>query len=203
MNDFPIIPATKLSISQRTLVFGVGINDSDYATSANVGGLRVVCPVYRKWRDMLMRCYSARYQEKYPSYAGCYVVDEWLTFSNFSDWMVSNDYEGLELDKDILFCGNKVYSPSTCVFVKMKINRLLNNHRVGRGGMMLGVSKSYGRFKSSCRSDGKTVYLGRFDSEIEAHDAYKEFKYSIIKKLSDGESEQIKSALLRYVIPKY
>ena len=111
----------------KILVCGVGINDADYVvkkfeTIGYVDGKRKrklvwTCPYHRAWESMLKRCYSAKYQERQPTYKGCTVSDDWLTFSNFRAWMIAQDWEGKHLDKDLLFEGNKIYSTETCVFV--------------------------------------------------------------------------------------
>ena len=110
----------------KKLVCGVGINDADYAvqkleTVGYADGKRKqrlvwVCPYYQTWIDMLKRCYSDKLQERQPTYKGCSVSEEWLTFSAFKVWMEKQDFERKQLDKDLLFEGNKVYSAETCVF---------------------------------------------------------------------------------------
>lgn len=114
--------ATKASFSLRSRVYGIGINDADYVTtmSKKNGGWR--CPFYYRWEKMLRRCYSEHYQKINPSYIGCSVCPEWLYFSKFRLWMVTQNWEGLELDKDLLVVGNRVYSPDTCCFISHKIN---------------------------------------------------------------------------------
>jgi len=102
----------------KKLVYGVGINDADYVTQkwetiSYVNGkqkqnLVWECHYYRTWCGMLMRCYSAKHQERNPTYKGCSVSEEWLRFSNFKSWMERQDFEGMQLDKDLLFEGNKV-----------------------------------------------------------------------------------------------
>lgn len=101
-------------------VQGVGIMDADYIVDVREYWVengkrksRLVwsCPFHRKWSDMLVRCYSPKRLEYRQSYAGCYVCDEWLTFSNFKSWMEKQDWEGKHLDKDLLQTGSKVYSP--------------------------------------------------------------------------------------------
>ena len=47
----------------------------------------------------------------------------------FKDWMENQDWEGNQLDKDLLFEGNKVYGPKTCVFV----TRMVNNFTLDSG----------------------------------------------------------------------
>lgn len=117
------------------LVQGFGINDADYVVSKYEswyeGGERKLkilwqCPYYVKWRSMLNRCYSARYHKNKPTYIGCYVCEEWLTFSNFKAWMETQDWERKELDKDLLMEGNKEYGPNFCVFISRELNLFLD-----------------------------------------------------------------------------
>ena len=51
---------------------------------------------------MLQRCYSPKNHAKNPTYIGCYVAKEWLTFSNFKAWMGSQQWQGMELDKGVI-----------------------------------------------------------------------------------------------------
>ena len=80
-------------------VYGVGINDADYTIKPTIENNRSKCMYYEKWIKMLQRCYSKSYQEKHPSYKGCSVCEEWLTFSNFKAWMETQDWKGKSLDK--------------------------------------------------------------------------------------------------------
>ena len=77
---------------------------------------------------MLERCYSQKTQEKHTTYKECSVSEEWYNFQNFAEWMDKNyNYETMQkwhLDKDILFKGNKIYSPERCAFVPQEINVL-------------------------------------------------------------------------------
>lgn len=107
MSDFPIIPASKRSLSLRRKILGVAINDAEYVVTAKVDGVKISCPYYKVWANMLQRCYNKKEQERYPNYAGCTVCDEWLTFSTFKSWMERQDWRGKHLDKDIsnqFFC---------------------------------------------------------------------------------------------------
>ena len=38
---------------------------------------------YRKWHDMIERCYNPNSLKKRPTYEGVYVCDEWLNYQNF------------------------------------------------------------------------------------------------------------------------
>ena len=80
--------------------------------------------------------------------------------------MEKQDWEGKFIDKDLLFPGNKVYGPDTCVFVTRQLNNLFTDHG-GRGPHKQGVYK-HGQSKRYVkrtfgellpRFDGKTCCL--------------------------------------------
>lgn len=190
-------PINKASSAQRSLIYGVGINDADYIVRDG----KDTCPIYSKWSSMIKRCYSDKALAKFPKYKGCTVCDEWLVFSNFKLWMESKEWKGLSLDKDILVQGNKIYSPSTCVFVPLHVNNLLLDRRSLRGKYMQGVDlHSSGRFRASCRRNSKNTHIGLYDTELLAHEAYKRFKYKVIKEVAESQPKDIRDALLSFVI---
>ena len=92
---------------------------------------------------MFRRCYNKEWQEKEPTYKGCKVCYEWIYFSNFKKWYKDNFYkiedEQMELDKDILNKGNKIYSPKNCIFVPKIINCLFTKSNKIRGDLPIGV----------------------------------------------------------------
>jgi len=184
----------------RKKVHGVGVNDADYNVTKFVDGKRVTCNFYLKWSDMIKRCYCKSFQSKNKSYIGCSVDSEWLTFSVFKDWMEKHQWIGMDLDKDLLIQGNKVYSSKTCCFIPRSINSLLTFKKHGRSTSSTGVSysKNEHKFKASCRVNGKKVNLGTFAKESDAHNAYLLFKRNIIKDVAMNCSEPLKSALLNY-----
>lgn len=186
------------------LVYGVGINDADYSVNTRFGKNRIMCPFYSRWANMLERCYSKVYQAKQPSYIDCTVCAEWLTFSKFKEWMEGQDWNGKQLDKDLLIDQNKHYSPSTCVFVDSSVNQFLKDRAACRGEFKIGVyySKSRHCFISSCRNPitKKREFLGHFDTEEDAHLAWKKRKHELACKLADLQSDQrvIKALKCKY-----
>ena len=166
---------------KKPTVFGVGINDADYnITKQGVvdGVTKIVwnCPYYITWYSMIRRCYSDVALKHRPTYKGCKVSEEWLTFSNFRSWMSQQDWEGKQLDKDVLILGNKLYSSDTCVFVTMQVNVFLTDRRNDRGSFLIGVCKEVNdkKFRVFCNNPftGKQEHIGYFSSEIEGHEAW-------------------------------
>lgn len=87
---------------------------------------------YIKWFSMFNRCYNPKYHEKQPKYKDCSVAEEFHCFQDFAKWMDENWYEYdkmLELDKDLLVEGNKIYSPKTCCFIPKEINNAITYKR--------------------------------------------------------------------------
>ena len=188
--------------TKRPLTEGVGVNDAEYAISATIDGVEVNCPYYKTWRNMLKRCYNSKYKEKYPTYKGCKVCDEWLIFSNFKKWMEKQDWKGKQLDKDIMNKGNKVYSDANCIFVTEAINNLILNNNSSRGKYKTGVSyiRSSGKYRAKCNIKGKSEHIGCFDAEEDAYIAYKKRKNEFILEVASTCQEPLRTALSKHLI---
>jgi hypothetical protein len=172
-------------------VLGAATNDADYKIQVHEDEDVWDCPYYKRWKNMLERCYLPIYQKKNPAYIGCTVCDEWLWFSKFRSWMEKQDWKDKELDKDILFIGNKIYSPETCVFLHEKVNSFTTDSLGARGEYPLGVyfHKSKGKFMASCSNPFtlKIEYLGLFTCPEEAHQAWKARKHELAVQLADSK----------------
>jgi len=182
------------SVRSRRLVYGVGVNDSDYVTN--------VCPYYSVWANALRRCFSTKYQQEKPTYQGCTFEESWKTFSVFKAWMEQQDWQGKALDKDLLVQGNKHYGPNTCIFITPALNNLLTLRANDRGAYPVGVSsyvtKGCRYFKASCSLHAQRKTVGTFKTVQEASDCYKAAKLGHIATLAAAEPDpRIKAALLR------
>lgn len=202
-------------LKTRKLVHGVGVNDADYPvnTYAVINGRHKRlwrCPIYRSWRDMLNRCYSAKWHDQFPTYTGCTVDPEWHSFMAFRAWMLSQDWEGKQLDKDILFPGNKVYGPDSCVFVSSQLNSFMIDCCAARGKWPIGVcwAERAGKFIALCRNPftGKRGHLGYFTDPFEAHEAWRAKKHEYACRYADMQTdpriaEALKSRYLKGATP--
>jgi hypothetical protein len=167
------------------LVYGFGINDADYVVCPTIDGKQVWCTYYAKWQNMLLRQTPKEWKRK-PTYTGVKVCEEWRSFMAFRAWMVTQDFVGKELDKDLLGDG-KVYSPETCVFVTQAVNKFTTDSGAARGEWPIGVCKVGYRFRAQIRVNGKVTYLGLFDCPNEAHQTWRKAKQELGLKLIEQQ----------------
>lgn len=156
----------------KGIVYGVGINDADYAIQCGIPGKKWVCPYYMKWKSMMQRGYSAKFKEKNPSYSETKVCMEWYRFSVFRKWMVDKDWIGNQLDKDFLGGGSDEYSPNNCVFIPQYLNALFTDCRASRGDHPLGVNwNKKGKYyqMKCCMGDGTRAIIDCFQDAHLAH----------------------------------
>ena len=164
--------------------YGIGyLGEGKYKVREN--GKKTKC--YKEWIQMLQRCYDPKTQERQPTYKGCLVCEEWHNFQNFAEWFYKHYYEvpnqRMELDKDILFKGNKIYSPDNCSFVPKDINNLFVKCEKRRGDLPIGVTyhKRDNVYEAWCAK----IYIGRYNTIDSAFQSYKHYKENLIKKLAD------------------
>lgn len=135
--DTGYVTATDMySIKQGTIrdwlkptVCGVGVVGYKYKSSSNGTSL----PHHNCWSSMLLRCYDEKFKARHPTYKDCTCSDNFKQYTYFYEWCEQQkgfntfDENGaiFELDKDLLFKDNKLYSEHTCVFLPKEINALV------------------------------------------------------------------------------
>ena len=187
-------------------VYGVGILGTKYPSREGDRNTKE----YMLWADMLRRCYSDKYQKKYPTYEGCEVSDKFKSYEYFYEWcnkQIGFSNKDWHLDKDLLIKGNKVYNEDSCVFIPQEINSLLTKSTASRGEHLIGVywNKKASAFVAQIsKNKGKQEHLGYFKTEIEAFRAYKKAKESFIKEQANEWKSQIDEraylALINYEV---
>jgi hypothetical protein len=182
------------------LAHGVGINDADYPIYTTINGTTIKCPYNTIWSVMIQRCYSERFQDKYPTYKGCTVDDRWIRFMQFRDWMMTQDWEGKSLDKDIIVPGNKVYGPDTATFVTRDTNQFIVDRSRSRGQYPIGACWHSRQKKFAAQignGSGKPITLGYFDTAQDAHLAWKAEKHRQALVLADKQTDSRVAEALR------
>ena len=187
-------------------VFGVGVVGTKYPSMIN----GVQTKEYELWKSMLRRCYSDKYQKKYPTYEGCEVSNNFKSYEYFYEWchkQIGFSNQDWQLDKDLLVKGNKVYSEDSCVFIPKEINTLLTKSTSSRGEYLIGVCwhKARKAFMAQVgKGKGKLKHLGYFTTEIEAYNAYKQAKEVFVKEQAEKWKSQIDErayeALMNYTV---
>ena len=187
-------------------VCGVGISGTKYPPSISGRNTKE----YNLWKRMLERCYSDSFKKKRPTYEGCEVSENFKSYEYFYEWcqnQIGFSNQGWHLDKDLLIKGNKVYSENTCVFIPSEINSLLTKREALRGDHLIGVCwhKRGEAFVATVnKNKGKREYLGLFNTELEAFNAYKTAKESFIKEQANKWKSQIDprayNALMNYEV---
>lgn len=100
-------------------VYGVGyLGEGLYSPKDYKNGRLINSPAYEVWCSKLKNCYGK--SKSSHLYADVEFCKEWLCFQNFAEWFyqqVDQYGKGGIVDKDLLFLGNREYSPHTCVYV--------------------------------------------------------------------------------------
>ena len=140
-------------------------------------------PEYLRWTNMIQRCYNKKIHKYKPYYKDKKVCEEWLNFANFRIWYREHIIEGakVDLDKDILCQGNKVYSPETCVFVEHYINTVFEDRSAKRRI----VQNKEKRYEVYMIVLNKNILFGTFDTKEEAEKGYVTGKKDYILKLAE------------------
>ena len=130
---------------------------------------------YLIWKSMMARCYSSKYQNKYPTYKNVVVCRAWHNYQIFAEWFEENYIEGYELDKDILSGNQKIYSPETCCFIPKKLNKFMANIQSSNTSGCIGVHwhKYNNKWIANIRINNKLIHLGYYTDIKEAENVYK------------------------------
>lgn len=177
-------------------VCGVGyIGEGDYKASQN----RKHTIEYDRWKGILRRCYTEKERFKNPTYIDCIVDEQWLNFQNFAQWWNENYYEidgeQMQVDKDILHKGNKIYSPNSCIFVPQDINILFTKRHRNKDSLPMGINydKKRNKYRAFCSINSKLIAIGNSFETIEDafYLGYKPFKENLIKQKADEYKDKI------------
>lgn len=184
----------RYSVNKRKPIYGWGINDADYVVQPVINGRQVLCPFYSRWVGMLTRVFCPKYKEKNPSYSDCSVHDTWKYFSNFKAWMEEQEWEGNDLDKDVLKPGNKIYGPDHCVFIPPRLNKSLNLKSVSLSSRNLPVGVGKVGLKYIASLSGYAGVRTRIGTFLDAKAAHKAWQMA--------KSEQLEDTLSWYALQK-
>jgi len=169
---------------------------------------------YTHWNGFIQRVHYKKHKSA-EHYKNVLICEDWYNYQTFAKWAEENYYEipnhQIQLDKDILIKGNKLYSPDTCVFVPQVINALFTKSDKARGDLPIGVYwfEEGGNYRAQCsyvddNNVKRNKWLGGYDNPEDAFYAYKTYKEEYIKKVADKFKkyipEKLYNALYNYEV---
>lgn len=174
-------------------VYGKGCIGEKYQSKINGKDTKE----YKEWHSMLMRCFDDKLKNYRKTYENVTCCKEWLLFDNFYEWIHQQiNFENLKdiswaVDKDIIYKGNKIYSPKTCCIVPEYVNGLFIKRQASRGEYPIGVSldKKSNKFKATCSNPftKKYVSIGYYQTINMAFESYKKYKEKIVYEMAERE----------------
>ena len=196
-------------------VYNIGIVGSKYPSIINK---KENTKEYGSWCNMLTRCYNEKFKEKQQTYKDVTCCEEWLLYENFYEWLHSQEnfeqwYNGINwaVDKDILFKGNKIYSPDTCCLVPDYINAIFHDSKSIRAELPIGVRKHKNKYIASCiygkkNNRAKITRYSYPTIEDAFYLGYKPSKEAYIKRVAQEEydkgniTEKCYNAMINYQV---
>lgn len=158
------------------------------------------------WGHIQTRCNSeSKYVKSKQSYKNCSLDFE--GFHAFAEWCqeeygyLNREFDGKywAIDKDILFPGNKSYSPITCMFVPNEVNTLFGWLSNRKGDLPIGVNIHRGKYRAyGANIQTNHKHLGYFSNPIDAHKAWQEHKILTLREYAKNceYGEKICNALI-------
>lgn len=149
---------TNLNNLRRGLSRSCGCSQFKFDDTHGMSGSRI----YTLWNAIYSR---VRYPERFPNHAGRGIgmCDTWGKFENFYSDMSGGYEDHLELDR-IDVEGD--YCKENCRWVDKSTQafnkRLDKNNQSGKTGVYL--DEKTGRWDAKIGKDGKSIYLGRFET---------------------------------------
>ena len=179
------------------------VKDPYYPSGKGFGSTGIAYPVkngnvarieYTRWMSMLDRAYNHT-DGRNPGYEDVEVCDYWKCYENFVPWFKAHFYTiqdyNVELDKDLLVKGNKIYGPDTCCMLPSIINGCIKKRPSAKGKKMhdtpIGVSfnREKQKYEAWINYYGVSAHLGYRNTPEEAFYVYKAAKEAYIKELAN------------------
>lgn len=146
-------------------------------------------PLYKTWNNMTQRA------NKHKRYIGIFVCDEWLSFVNFYNWSINNNWKlGLEIDR---IDNLKGYSPENCRWAtrqEQSRNTRRNRYFEYNGESLLIVDLCE-KYNINRNTFNKRLRLGWNIKKIIETPKINSKEFMLGKKLSDETKNKIREKL--------
>lgn len=140
-----------------------------------------------KFHHNMTRRSKKHWNKDKPTYTDIIISEEFSYFHLFYEWCIvqkgftKSEYQ---LDKDILFKGNRIYGSEYCVFVPPILNNFILFKFNQNRHLPMGVMKSGDKFRGNISRFGETVKSSVFASQEQAYEWYVKEKNCYAKELS-------------------
>lgn len=146
---------------------------------------------YSVWSSIVHRVYKPHTNYIIRSYGDVTMDEKWHNYQNFAEWYYSqiNRFGQVDfkwnVDKDLLFPGNRIYSDLYCCVIPSPVNTVLGDSAHARGLLPLGVTKNGPGYQAQCRTFGNSnKYLGTYKTIPEAQTVYWNYKIKAIRNIA-------------------
>lgn len=160
------------------------------------------------WSSIVRRTNKeGSYQKQNPTYTCS--ENNFQSYQDFASWcQTKEDYWKIDdngrwwqLDKDLLIRGNKIYSPSTCIFVPQAVNTCYSNVEPDEGGLQgVRLDIKTQKYVARCCVEGSTSrHIAYYITAQDAHRAWQEAKIKQTEILIDKSYSKEVNSLLKAV----
>jgi len=132
------------------------------------------------------------------------VLYDWRSLNVFKQWLTRPTSPYWHDKLPVIALNETQYNPETVIFIAEKLYKLINNPPKLIGEHMPGVSfcRATKKFMARVRMDGKSVLLGRFDTDVKAHKAWRSHFVSQLESFINDHQDPRINDLIRYHVDK-
>lgn len=148
-------------------------------------------PAYSVWNSILHRVHHPHSEAIVRSYKDVSIDTEWYNYQNFAKWYYAQIGKfgtvsfRWNVDKDLLFPGNKTYSPLYCCVIPSPVNTVMGDSAHARGNLPLGVTRNGSGYQTQCKTlNNSNKYLGTYKTISEAQHVYWNYKIKAIRQIA-------------------
>ena len=174
------------------------LGEGYYKSAYKINDKIVKDPAYFAWVAIHRR--AGDFAGERPTYIDVEVDETWWNYQNFAKWYHKNIYkiegEHVCIDKDILYPGNNVYGPDTCIIIPDRFNQIFKKElfETLKNGLKprSDTNKEVYRVQYKEKVDGLyEKFSEKFYNHDEAFEFYKEKKLKLIRDLAEDYRDKV------------
>ena len=161
---------------KRSLIYGIGVNDLSIVNNKD--------HFYDTWFNVVKKCNNQSYKVKCQYFQDSFLSNDWVKFSSFKKWMLRQEWSNRIINHRIIDPYNNEFSSDKCCFIPKELTYLFRErHNPKPNGMPYGIFKTpENKFMIRFYYKGESLYLGIYESFIQAQILCKTFRIEEMKK---------------------